>query len=237
MKDKYNAKRSVLKPAPPTSSPNTAHGKYISPKTTKILNNSGRYLNGKDSSISNSSTTSSTSSLHKPNIAKENSSECLFEIQGIEPAPGTTYHQIVVYAPLKNPKSKIQIERKNGAVVLRAWPRMRYSQKYSREAGPNPSETSYSYEEFLDIVDELHNTQNDMKLNKEKLRAIKDCSPSVSDKEKLNWVQNNQSYTSNTRDSIIHIFGEQKFHEIVNWAKKGIDMNDDINDENESKDY
>jgi len=30
---------------------------------------------------------------------------------------------------------------------------MRYSQKYSREAGPNPSETSYSYEEFLDIVD------------------------------------------------------------------------------------
>jgi len=43
--------------------------------------------------------------------------------------------------------------RKNGAVVLREWPRMRYSQKYSRDAGPNPAEISHSYEEFLEIVD------------------------------------------------------------------------------------
>eukprot|EP00833_Pecoramyces_ruminatium_P015685 jgi/Orpsp1_1/1189717/evm.model.d7180000073938.1 len=244
MQDQTSIKRSLLKPAPPTSSPNTAHGKYISPKTTKILNSnanhhsstitsSGRttkYLNTRgtttnQTSSSSDSPNSSNSSLYKPKLAKENSNECLFEIQGLEPSPGTTYHQIVVYGPLDNPKSKQQMARKNGAVVLREWPRMRYSQKYSRDAGPNPSEVSHSYEEFLEIVDELPKGKTAMELKKEKLCAIKECSPTKSDQQKMNWVQSNQSYTSNTRDKIIHIFGEQKFHEIVRCVLKGMDIN------------
>jgi len=93
MQDNTNAKRALLKPAPPTSSPNTS--KYISPKTTKILNSntsnhaSSRYLNARGStnassnSLSSKSLTSSTSSLDKPKIAKEDSVECLFEVQGV----------------------------------------------------------------------------------------------------------------------------------------------------------
>ncbi|ORX41314.1 hypothetical protein BCR36DRAFT_588097 [Piromyces finnis] len=241
MQDNTNIKRTLLKPAPPTSSPNTS--KYISPKTTKIYNShassTGRYLNARGTTTTSNtsslnSLTSSTSSLNKPKIEKENSVECLFEIQGLEPAPGTTYHQIVVYAPLDNPKSKAQIARKNGAVVLREWPRMRYSQKYSRDAGPNPSEVIHPYEEFLEIVDELTKEKSELEIKKEKLRAIQEISTKKSDQQKLDWVNNNQSFSSNLRDKIIHIFGEEKFYEIVNCTKKGIDMNKERDDSNHS---
>jgi hypothetical protein len=219
----------LLKPAPPASSPN-AHGKYISPKTTKILNNNinnntinrtTKYLNTKSTTNSNNNISSnisdskhsSISSLDKPIIKRENSSEYLFEIQGLEPSPGTTYHQIVVYAPLDNPKSKAQKARKNGAVVLREWPRMRYSQKYSRDAGPNPAEISFPYEEFLELVDEkfLLETNKEQSMSdskKEKLHVTDEISPTKSNQQKMDWVQNNQSYSSNIRDKIIHIFGE-----------------------------
>ncbi|ORX80008.1 hypothetical protein BCR32DRAFT_269124 [Anaeromyces robustus] len=248
MQDQSNVKRSILQPAPPTSSPNTS--KYISPKTTKILNSSNnnnntrsnasnRYLSrGTTDTESYSSLTSSTSSLDKPRLPKEDSIECLFEIQGLEPSPGTTYHQIVVYAPLENPKSRAQIERKNGAVVLREWPRLRYSQKYSRDAGPNPAEIKHSYEEFLEIVDELPKEKSEMDIKKEKLCAIKECSSKKSDQQKLDWVSNNQTYIANTRDKIIHIFGEDKFREIVACTKKGMAMNNGTyNDDEDQNDY
>ena len=86
MQDNSNVKRSLLKPAPPTSSPNTSNGKYISPKTTKILNNNashnaastGKYLNTRSSNTSSNNT--SLTDLEKPVIAKEDSVECLFEV-------------------------------------------------------------------------------------------------------------------------------------------------------------
>jgi len=238
MESQVNIKKNKLVPAPPSSSPNTGHGKYISPKTTKIFNanNSSnrtqKYLNSKseptDSMNSLNSIDSSTSSLIRK-YGIEDSNECLYEIQGLEPSPGTTYHQIVVYSPLSNPKSRAQVARKEGAVVLREWPRMRYSQKYSRDAGPNPAEVSYSYEEFLDFVDELPKGKTDVELKKEKLCAIKECSPSKSIEQKLNWVQSNQTYTSNLRDKIIHIFGEQRFYEIVRCVLHEIDIKNGIN--------
>jgi len=237
MQTNANAKRSVLKPAPPTSSPNTANGKYISPKTTKILNNNANH-NTTSSEKNLSSRGSSQSSIDKPTLAKEDSTECLFEIQGLEPAPGTTYHQIVVYAPLENPKSKNQMARKNGAVVLREWPRLRYSQKYSRDAGPNPAEISFTYDEFLEIVDELQKGRSETELRREKLRAIEECSSKISNQLKMDWVQSNQTFSSNTKDKIINIFGEQKFREIVDCVKKGIDINNNKGEMNgEKSDY
>ena len=77
-----------------------------------------------------------------------------------------------------------------------------------------------------------------MDIKKEKLRAIKECSPQKSDQQKLDWVHNNQSYTSNTRDKIIRIFGEEKFYEIIDCVKKGIDINNEMkNDEVIRSDY
>jgi len=242
MHDK-TAVKTLLKPAPPASSPN-ANGNYISPKTTKILNNNinnntvnrtPKYLNSKSSSnssnniSSNTNITSSVASLIKK-IGKENSSECLFEIQGLEPSPGTTYHQIVVYAPLDNPRSKAQKARKNGAVVLREWPRMRYSQKYSRDAGPNPAEVSFPYEEFLELVEEnflLKETSKEQSMPDSKKDNGVEVSPKKSDQQKIDWVQSNQTYSSNLRDKIIHIFGEQKFREIVNCVVDGIEINNE----------
>jgi len=91
METNANVKRSLLKPAPPTSSPNTANGKYISPKTTKILNNNANH-NTTSSEKNISSRGSSQSSLDKPNIAKEDSTECLFEIQGVSPSRKKIYY-------------------------------------------------------------------------------------------------------------------------------------------------
>jgi len=62
---------------------------------------------------------------------------------------------------------------------------------------------------------------------KEKLHVTDEISPTKSNQQKMDWVQNNQSYSSNIRDKIIHIFGEQKFHEIVNCVVDGIDINNE----------
>ncbi|KAJ3062715.1 hypothetical protein HDU98_001425 [Podochytrium sp. JEL0797] len=63
----------------------------------------------------------------------------LFESQQIMPSPGQTYFQLVV-----------QSDR----VLLRDWPRQRYSQKWTRDGGLNPGEKVYTISNFLRGEDE-----------------------------------------------------------------------------------
>ena len=51
----------------------------------------------------------------------------------------------------------------------------------------------------------------------------------------MDWIQSNQAYSSNTKDKIINIFGEQNFREIVACVKKGIDINNKKTEVKEEK--
>ncbi|KAJ3031495.1 UNVERIFIED_CONTAM: hypothetical protein HDU68_003436 [Siphonaria sp. JEL0065] len=62
----------------------------------------------------------------------------LFETQQMMPSPGTTYFQLVV---------------QNDRVLLRDWPRQRYSQKWTRDGGLNPGEKVYNTRFFIDGED------------------------------------------------------------------------------------
>ncbi|KAJ3391004.1 hypothetical protein HDU84_006676 [Entophlyctis sp. JEL0112] len=62
----------------------------------------------------------------------------LFETQQIMPAPGTTYYQLVI---------------ESDRVLLRDWPRQRYSQKWTRDGALNPGQKVIKTEDFID--DEL----------------------------------------------------------------------------------
>ncbi|KAI9326117.1 hypothetical protein BDR26DRAFT_150219 [Obelidium mucronatum] len=76
------------------------------------------------------STASSTATLTRRST--------LFETQQMMPSPGTTYFQLVV-----------QSDR----VLLRDWPRQRYSQKWTRDGGLNPGEKVYNTRYFIDGED------------------------------------------------------------------------------------
>ncbi|KAJ3114746.1 hypothetical protein HK100_001565 [Physocladia obscura] len=58
----------------------------------------------------------------------------LFETQQIMPSPGTTYFQLV-----------IETDR----VLLRDWPRQRFSQKWTRDGSLNPGQKIIKIEDFL----------------------------------------------------------------------------------------
>ncbi|KAI8617092.1 hypothetical protein BC830DRAFT_1115279 [Chytriomyces sp. MP71] len=60
--------------------------------------------------------------------------DIVFETQQIMPAPGTTYFQLVV---------------ESDRVLLRDWPRQRYSQKWTRNGGLNPGQKIISLESFI----------------------------------------------------------------------------------------
>ncbi|KAJ3034244.1 hypothetical protein HDV00_005237, partial [Rhizophlyctis rosea] len=98
----------------------------------------------------------------------------IFETQQIAPAPGQTWFQLAVLEgrgasgggsggeegngeegeggkeggeERERPKSS-KPDPRNGVVVLRDWPKKRFSQKWTRN-GPNPGERRMTYEEFL----------------------------------------------------------------------------------------
>ncbi|TPX32327.1 hypothetical protein SmJEL517_g04502 [Synchytrium microbalum] len=61
---------------------------------------------------------------------------CIFESQMMSPSPGTTYFQVAVMAD-------------EGKVILRDWPRQRFSQKWTRDGALNPGQISETCENFV----------------------------------------------------------------------------------------
>jgi hypothetical protein len=59
----------------------------------------------------------------------------LFEIQGLAPSPNNTFYQLVV---------------QESEVVLNEWPRMRLSQRWTRNGGMNPQAKTVTAQEYLD---------------------------------------------------------------------------------------
>ncbi|KAJ3396978.1 hypothetical protein HDU92_001269 [Lobulomyces angularis] len=88
---------------------------------------------------SRTSTTSSKNSNQSDNDNESNKSyvsKYLFETQQIAPAPGTTYFQLVV--------------KDENEVLLRDWPRQRFSQKWTRNGQLNPGEVKVKIGDFVD---------------------------------------------------------------------------------------
>ncbi|KAJ3298481.1 hypothetical protein BCR33DRAFT_781981 [Rhizoclosmatium globosum] len=77
-----------------------------------------------------------SSVLERDSVVKRRKN--LWETQQIMPAPGTTYFQLVV-----------QSDR----VLLRDWPRQRFSQKWTRDGGLNPGEKVFKTQYFIDGED------------------------------------------------------------------------------------
>ncbi|TPX50308.1 hypothetical protein SeMB42_g02285 [Synchytrium endobioticum] len=80
--------------------------------------------------------TSNASRKAKAKAYAEAPAGCIFESQMMSPAPGTTYFQVAVMAD-------------EGKVILRDWPRQRFSQKWTRDGALNPSQVTETCDNFV----------------------------------------------------------------------------------------